>query len=366
VSRLPCGIIKTTALKQVPPTIGVIEGFFGKTWSDAARLAVLGGSKPFGFDHYIYAPKADAYLRRRWREPMPAEPFERLALLAGSMRAQGIKFGVGFTPFEVHRDYTAKARSALKEKVAQLDEIGIDIFCILFDDMRGGTDLAERQARLVDDIATSSSAGHFRVCPTLYSDDPILPKVFGPTPENYLEDLGRLLDPGIDIFWTGQKVCSSAYPDAHLAHVTERLGRKPFIWDNSIANDGKVRCSHLYLSPTLSGWSVNPSLVSGVAINPMNQPFLSALPLRAFGALFAQQAAPDFYALAAALCGKQMAVRLDADLQDFQRRGIAALAAAELNSRIEEYELFGADTCAREITAWLRGEYQFDPTCLTE
>ena len=63
--------------------------------------------------------------------------------------------------------------------------------------MRGDVpDLAERQAAIVHFAAERGIAGRILCCPSYYSDDPILDVAFGARPPFYLEQLGRLLDPG--------------------------------------------------------------------------------------------------------------------------------------------------------------------------
>jgi hypothetical protein len=323
-----------------------------------------------GFDFYIYAPKADRYLRRAWRDPKPAAELEQLTGLSVRFHENGLRFGVGLTPYEIHLDYSPAARSALKRKVAQLDQLGIDMLCILFDDMRGDVpDLADVQARVVADVSQWTSATAVVVCPTYYSDDHILDKVFGRRPASYLQDLGRALDPTIDIFWTGERVCSDGYSDAHLEDVTARLGRKPFIWDNHSTNDGKARCSHLYLNPSSTGWSVNPRLVTGIAINPMNQPYVSRLPLATYAVLLGNAGPPDpstFESQARSICGADLAAEILKDLDLFQNRGLMQIDDADRERLIEKYRRFEPDVCAQEIGAWLRGEYRFDPYCLTQ
>ena len=48
---------------------GVIEGFFGRPWDWRARQGTIDFLRDNGYQFYVYAPKADAFLRRRWREP---------------------------------------------------------------------------------------------------------------------------------------------------------------------------------------------------------------------------------------------------------------------------------------------------------
>lgn len=343
------------------PPLGVIEGFFGKPWTDAARLACAEFLRPRGFDFYVYAPKADRYLRRQWAEPFPDFELAQLGALSSEIRRRAVRFGIGLTPYNIHQNYDAGARAALRAKVAQLDAIGTDVLCILFDDMPGNfAGLAQLQARVVGDVTAWSAATRFIMCPTYYSDDPILERVFGTPPQHYWQDLGRNLDPAIDIFWTGPKVCSSGYADAHLQDVATRLGRKPFLWDNHIANDGKIRCAHVYLDLKTSGWSLTRALAAGVAVNPMNQPGLSRVALAAYadGAAFEPHLR--------SVCSAALGDALLGDVELFQSRGIAQLDAAGRRALAQKYRRFEPEWCAREIIAWLAGEYDFDPNCLTE
>jgi hyaluronoglucosaminidase len=166
---------------------GVIEGFFGRPWDWAARLSAAEFLSDCGYQFYIYAPKADPYLRRRWREPIPAETMQRLSELRGKCRDRGIASGIGLTPYEIYLNYDATARKSLQSKVMQINEIGVDMLCILFDDMRGDIDgLAELQAKIISDVCSWSNARGFIVCPTYYSYDPHLTRQFGTPCENIL------------------------------------------------------------------------------------------------------------------------------------------------------------------------------------
>jgi hyaluronoglucosaminidase len=350
---------------------GVIEGFYGRPWGDAARLDYAQFLQAHGFSYYIYAPKAEQKLRRQWRDPLSLEQLAQLSDLSARFRACGLKFGVGLTPFELHLDYSGHAKSALRNKLRQLNQIGMDILCILFDDMHGAIPgLAQLQARVVADISAWNSATKIILCPTYYSDDPILSRVFGSPPHNYLEDLGDALDPAISIFWTGAKVCSSGYADQHLEDVAERLGRKPVIWDNHIANDGRERCEHLYLDGLSDGWSLNKGLVEGLAINPMNQPALSRIPLaacaRKFADAFSGSDKSDVVSLARSMCGEALGQELAKYLDLFQNKGRLSLHAPERAKVLAAFQRHASDHCAEEVCGWLRGEYQFDPQCLTD
>jgi hyaluronoglucosaminidase len=346
---------------------GVIEGFFGKPWNWESRMTGAGFLRDSGFQFYIYAPKSESYLRRQWREPIPRETLQRLSQLGAQCRQSGIAFGIGLTPFEVYRNYDAREQASLRSKVAQINQIGMDILCILFDDMRGDIEeLAEIQARVISDICNWSSAASFIVCPTYYSYDQRLAREFGSPPKDYLRDLGRIVDPRIDFFWTGEKIISDGYSAAHLAEVAADIGRKPFIWDNSIANDSKTRTNLLFLDPAAGTWNLPADGVAGVAINPMNEPYLSRIALRGFQNILTQGPGTDFLpSICRELCGPIVAEHLLADLELLQNKGLAQLGADTRRRLLNQYEGRQSNPYAAEVAAWLRGEYVFDPACLT-
>ncbi len=353
------------------PDIGVIEGFFGRPWDDAARQNYAPFLRSHGFSYYIYAPKADRSLRRQWQVPLANEQQARLAGLSANFRACALQFGIGLTPYDLHHDYSTQARAALRCKVEQLNQVGVDILAVLFDDMHSAVPgLAQLQARIVTDISQWTAARRIFFCPTYYSDDPILQIAFGVAPQNYLQDLGAALDPAVDVFWTGQQVCSTGYPDEHLEDVASRLGRKPLIWDNHIANDGRARCSHLYLDALSDGWSLSPGRVAGLAVNPMNQPALSRIPLAAIAARFlgaGSEGARSSVAMPAkSICSEALGGELVAALDLLQIQGLSSLEVSARSRLIAQFQRHAPEPCALEVCSWLRGEYAFDPQCLTD
>jgi len=354
-----------------PFQVGIIEGFFGRPWPWADRRAAIDFLAEAGLDFYIYAPKADRFLRKAWTEPWPAADFEALAALCQAARAAGLGFGLGFSPFEIYREDPAGQRSALRTKVAELNRIGPSILSIQFDDMHGAVpQLAERQARAIGEIVDASTAERFIVCPTYYSDDPRLEKVFGAMPAGYLEDFGRLLDPAVDIYWTGPLIFSDSYPAAHLERVAGQLRRKPFLWDNYPVNDSARTSNFLHLA----GFTGRPPRLrqqaAGHAVNPMNQAWLSRIAIASLADSYAQGAAYDPQASCRAAClrygGDKLGAALIADQAAFQGRGLAALDAAEKQALIARYRDFADSPYATEVIDWLEGGYAFDPSCLSD
>ncbi len=347
--------------------LGVVEGFFGRPWDWPARLSGADFLSDWGYGFYIYAPKADPFLRRRWREPMPVQTMQHLSELNSRCRDRGISLGIGLTPYEIYLDYDSGTEAALRSKILQLNEVRAEMLCILFDDMRGDVaDLPELQAKVVSDVCTWSHAKRFVVCPTYYSYDSRLTREFGTPPKTYLRDLGRLIDPSIDIFWTGEKVISDGYTAHHLKEIADDIRRKPFIWDNHISNDSRIRSNQLFLDPASGGWEPPIDLVAGLAINPMNQPYLSRIALCGYLHLLARQSPqrilPD---VCRKLVGSPCTEWLLADFNLLQNADLGEFDTDARRGLLDRYESEQASPYAREIAAWLRDEYAFDPQCLT-
>ena len=341
--------------------LGTIEGFFGRPYSWAERTALMRFLKPHGFGFYIYAPKADRHLRRAWREPHPAEEIAALGAFAADCRAAGVAFGVGLSPFELHFDFAPEARTALAEKLAALDAIGCEWLAILFDDMCGSLpDLARRQAEIVAFAAERTKASRLLVCPSYYTDDPVLDRVFGQRPAGYLADLGAALDPAIDMMWTGEEVCSREYSIAHLDRVAGEIGRKPFIWDNYPVNDGARMSRHLHLRAVTGRPGAMADHVAGHAVNPASQPTLSRIPLLSLAASYAKGGAyaygQAFREAAVAVCGEELARHIADDLLTFEDGGLGGMTEERRGRLRDLYALFD-HPAAREIVAWLQGDY---------
>lgn len=343
---------------------GVIEGFYGKSWSWQDRASTIDFLQASELGSYIYAPKSDSYLRRDWAQAWPADTFQSLESLSGHCRQQGIQFGVGLSPFEAYIDYDSSTLAALRNKLEEIEQLQPAVLCLLFDDMRGDVPgLAALQTRLVEDIASISTATRVVMCPTYYSFDPILEKVFGQMPAAYWRELGAALDPSIDFFWTGDRVCSSSYEQGSLQQISEEMARAPVIWDNYPVNDSERLSRRLRLQGFSGRPQSLPKWVRGHVANPMNQAWLSRIPLCT---LPGARAVPENFAAAARrICPAPLADLLERDLHLFAEQGLDAINNSQRDSLLVEYSVI-EHPCAREVCAWLEGEYAFDPACLTD
>lgn len=343
------------------PELGIIEGFYGKPWDWDARRAIVSFLAPYGYRFYMYAPKADVFLRRRWQESHPAQFASELKSFAAFCRENGVRFGIGLSPYELFNNFDEAARQAVTSKLAFFDSLGIEDLAILFDDMRGDVaGLAAKQIKIAEWSAGRTKASRVIMCPSYYSDDPVLDRVFGARPPDYLEDLGKNLDSAIEIFWTGEEVISRQYSTGHLERVANTLQRRPLIWDNYPVNDGQRMSQYLHVR----GFTGRPAEMAGhVAahgINPALQPTLGLIPAITLSDSYrlgtTYEYAASFAHACAEVLGDDLGEMVREDLLTLQDIGLDRLGEKEqtLRSRYGGLDHAGA----KEIIAWLDGDYR--------
>ena len=343
---------------------GVIEGFYGTPWSFESRLAYADYLAALHLNTFIYCPKADPYLRKRWMEDWPQAEWRQLQQLSQAYRQRGLNWGVGLSPYALYDNYGARERARLESKIARLVDLDAAIIAILFDDMPGDrAGLAARQAEIVADVCRWAEAVRIVVCPTYYAFDPVLEKHFGTMPAQYWPDLGRALPPGVGVFWTGNAVCADSVSVEDIERINRQLGRKVTLWDNYPVNDGAVRSNFLYLEEPAGRDPAIAGLLEGHLSNPMNQALLSLPAVAGLAALHGLGG--DSEQWLGQVLGESTWSQIKRDRQCFRSAGLTAMEPAEREALAARYQQLGSPA-AREVADWLRGEYTFDPACLTD
>ena len=341
------------------PELGIVEGRFGRPWTWSQRTSTMKTLASAGYVFFHYGPKADVHLRRCWRTPHP--PFERSALaeFAHACRLAGVRFGVVLTPIGSTHPFDRNARSDLADRIAALDEVGLDDLVIAFDDLRGDLpDLAKAQAEVVNYCGGRTSATRLFFCPTYYSDDPVLDRVFGERPVAYLNDLGRWLDPEVRVYWTGEEVCSREVGAGHLRRVASELGRRVCLWDNYPVNDGGRMSRFLHLRAFTGRHATIGEELAGHAINPAGQAVLTCIPALTLAAGYRDGEeycyGAAFLAAAREVLGDELANMVQEDLPALQDVGLERLGTRAASMRARYAGI--VHPAAREIVAWLDGE----------
>ena len=259
---------------------GVIEGFYGNPWIHAERLDCIRFIARHGMNTFLYGPKDDHLVRRRWREPYVGEELARLREVIDTARHVGVEVVYGISP-GLSICYSSSAdRAVLLAKLAQVAELGVTRFALLLDDLptelrhvedrEAYGDITAAHAALASAVADGLGPGRpLVVCPLVYH---------GRGDELYLARLAGALDPAVDILWTGRAICSPVLEvdDANRFHAT--TGRPPLFWDNYPVNDVAMGWE-LHIGP-YRGRDVGLAAVSrGILANPMELAEASKIPL---------------------------------------------------------------------------------------
>lgn len=347
--------------------LGVMEIFFGPPWGASERLKLAQFLGQNGFRYFLYGPKADKRLRREWRDTWPLDYIQNLTQMAQEYKKRGLQFGVVLSPYGLGTGLTDADKELLKERIKVLNLVGVDLIGLFFDDMPVQDQLASTQLEAVKVVRSHTQAKIF-FCPTFYTYDPILEKIFGAKPTNYLEDLSKNLPESIEIFWTGPKVISEEISEAHLLEVQQLLKRKPALCDNFFANDGPRNCKFLKLKIPEGRPPVSIQQASYWFQNPMNQIELSKIALLAF-----KKAAADGEAPAEALENAIRALCTSKATAEFliRKRSLFLNQGLDGISESEKQELLASlqgetDPVAGEIRDWLLGKYSVGSECLTD
>ncbi len=273
---------------------GIVEGFFGPLWSMEHRRKIFNFGAARGMNTYLYAPKDDPYHRKLWRKPYPPAEWRALLSLIRLAKAKRIDFVYGFHPGEGLCFSDGKPLDILLRKARSFYDAGVRTFAVLFDDIPSrlthardrrsfknslalaeGTWLAEIEARQPG----AWTDVEWWICPSYYTEDPLLERVFGRFEPYFLENLAERLPARIACFWTGPAIVPKRITAAHVRAIGARIGRRPLlIWDNYPVNDLSMS-DELHIGPLSGRDPLLPAWVYGYLNNPLLQEDLGFLAL---------------------------------------------------------------------------------------
>lgn len=242
---------------------------------------------------YLYAPKDDPYHRERWSEPYPAKEWKAMLGLLSLARRHKIDFVYGFHPGKGLRFSKKEPVELLLAKAARFYRAGVRTFAVLFDDIpsrleheedrkRFGRSLARAEGFWMKAILSRQPAAwrgvEWWICPSRYTEDPLLERIFGRFEQNFSTALARELPENVACLWTGPAVVSSKISLAHARKVAQRLRHRLILWDNYPVNDLSMS-KEMHLSPLTGRDPRLPEVVYGYLNNPLLQEALSFIPL---------------------------------------------------------------------------------------
>ncbi|MBI1993526.1 MAG: beta-N-acetylglucosaminidase domain-containing protein [Deltaproteobacteria bacterium] len=272
---------------------GIVEGFFGPPWSMAHRAAIFEFGARRGMNTYLYAPKDDPYHRERWKEPYPEREWEELLKLIHAAQKRRIDFVYGFHPGKGLCFSEDEPIRILLAKAQRFYDAGVRTFAVLFDDIPSRLEHKEDQAEFDGSLAKAEAIWlrkildrqpatwrevEWWICPSYYTEDPLLARMFGAFEPRFLETLSENLPESVACFWTGPKVVPKTITLAHVRKVVKQLKHRLILWDNYPVNDLSMG-KELHLSPLAGRDPRLPEAVYGYLNNPLLQENLSFIPL---------------------------------------------------------------------------------------
>ncbi len=272
---------------------GIVEGFFGPVWSMAHRVALFAFGATRGMNTYLYAPKDDPYHRARWMEPYPQTQWRALTRLIRRAHHHGIDFVYGFHPGKGLCFGAGEPVRLLLNKAQRFYDSGVRTFAVLFDDIpsrlehatdrkRFKTSLARAEGTWLQEIQSRqpSSWTHVEwwICPSYYTPDPLLARIFGDFEADFLEILGECLPPAVACFWTGPAVVPRRITVADMKSVAKLVKHPLLLWDNYPVNDLSMS-DELHIGPLEGRDPQLARCVYGYLNNPLLQEELSFVPL---------------------------------------------------------------------------------------
>ena len=133
-------------------------------------------------------------------------------------------------------DLDELCHTQVHRKLAQLKELGVTDFGLMFDAMsveswpceeiKGGLSLAHAQARLANSVLLELSPSSLTVWPTQYAPTLVVPSV---EDSPYLRDLGRHLEPDIQVVFMSNSAISAFLTSSYLSDLSEALRRPPIL-----------------------------------------------------------------------------------------------------------------------------------------
>ena len=256
---------------------GVVEGFYGTPWSHEVRLSLIDTYGRYKMNYYIYGPKDDPYHSSPyWREPYPEEEAREISELVEACNRNRVNFVWAIHPGQDIKWEESDIQNLLRKFEAMYD-LGVRAFAVHFDDISGAGTNPYYQTELMnilneDFVAKKGDVASLIVCPTDYT------RLWAnPTERGSLYVYGNELHPSIDVFWTGDAVCSDMTPKT-MEWIATRIKRPALFWWNFPVTD---YARHIMMQGPVYGLSpiLTENETRGLVSNPMEHGEASKLAL---------------------------------------------------------------------------------------
>ena len=250
-------------------TLGYIEGYYGRILSWDQRRLIVNSLKKNKMNTYLYAPKEDEKHRFIWRQRYNNEwrsHFRTFTEYCKNSKVNviaGIAPGLDFNFNNLIHGNVRKKNSdfiSLYNKAQQLLGDGASSIALLLDDIpenfraKFGKKISEGTIHgiLANKLSESLNQNIYFV-PRIYADE------LSRNEPSYLKDLSIILNPEINVFYSGKYVVSKNL--TNYKKIFKVLNNKIIFWDNYYANDYCPR--RLFIGP-----HIGREKLKNIMINP--------------------------------------------------------------------------------------------------
>ena len=256
---------------------GVVEGFYGTPWSHETRLSLIDTYGRYKMNYYVYGPKDDPYHSSPyWREEYPAEEAAEIRELVEACNRNRVNFVWAIHPGKDIKWEESDIQNLLR-KFEAMYNLGVRAFAVHFDDIEGAGTNPYYQTELMnilneDFVKVKGDVAPLIVCPTDYT------RLWAnPSERGSLVIYGNELDPSVDVFWTGDAVCSDMTPST-MEWIATRIKRPALFWWNYPVTD---YARHIMMQGPVYGLSpvLTERETRGLVSNPMEHGEASKLAL---------------------------------------------------------------------------------------
>ncbi|MGL4518881.1 MAG: beta-N-acetylglucosaminidase domain-containing protein [Phocaeicola sp.] len=256
---------------------GIVEGFYGPPWSHEVRLSLIDFYGQFKMNSYLYGPKDDHYHSSpHWRLPYPEKEAKDIKELVEACNRNRVEFVWAIHPGKDIK-WNEEDYQNLVKKFEMMYDLGVRSYAIFFDDIEGEGTNPVKQTELLNRlnkefVEAKGNIANLVMCPTDYS------RLWAnPTEKGSLVTFGNKLDKSIEMFYTGDVVCSDLTKET-MDFFNSRVKRPGYFWWNYPVTD-YVR--HIIMQGPVYGLdtSLTPDDIVGLASNPMEHGEASKLAL---------------------------------------------------------------------------------------
>jgi len=225
---------------------GVTEGFysdffFGQDpgpWTWPVRQDMLRFLSRLHMNRYWYSPKNDRYASGDlWATPYPSSFTDSFRAFVTAANGLGIQVSFQIRPsLRTGETYASTTfRNDLRRKYDQIRALGVRDLILAFDDSAlpgsGSAQQGRDHAALANAVRSwypAAQGNTLRFSPIDYT---------GTGATEYRTAARAVLDPSVQVMWTGREVVAPTVPLADATAITAAWGRQPILVDNAMAND---------------------------------------------------------------------------------------------------------------------------------